>query len=145
MNYEKFPDKCADELRTMFPELVFFEPCYDVSIMGINLEENCVVYSESGMLNLIYKERSSDYDSIHQIYLYYTLELKEDISDDEFYKNYEDYWDGVIDWFNQIKQPREKGSLSPQLCYEPFEPRCTYIYEEPKIIDFYGDADDLPF
>jgi hypothetical protein len=145
MNYVKFPDKSADELRTMFPQMVFFDPCYDASIVGINLDENCVVYSESKIENLIHKELSSYYECIHPIYLYYTLDLKEDISYEDFFKDHEDYCNSVFDWFNQIKQPREKGSLEPQLCYEPFEPRCTYIHKEPKIIDFDGDADDLPF
>lgn len=145
MNYEKFPDKCADELRTMFPQMVFFEHCYDASIIGINLEENCVVYSESGMENLIFEEVSSDYECTNTIYLHYTYDLNEDISADDLFKDHEDYCYRIFDWFNQIKQPREKGSLEPQFCNEPFELRCTYIYKEPKIIDFDGDADDLIF
>lgn len=145
MNYEKFPDKCADELRTMFPQMVFFEHCYDASIIGINLEENCVVYSESGMENLIFEEVSSDYECTNTIYLHYTYDLNEDISADDLFKDHEDYCNRIFDWFNQIKQPREEGSLEPQFCNEPFELRCTYIYKEPKIIDFDGDADDLIF
>jgi hypothetical protein len=144
MNYEKFPDKSADELRTMFPQMVFFDPFYDASIVGINLDENCVVYSESKIENTVHYELY--YDRCREFnYRYLFDSLEGDISEIEFYKCEDERLEKIYDWFNQIKLPRIEGSLEPQLCYEPFEPRCTYIHKEPKIIDFDGDADDLPF
>lgn len=144
MNYEKFPDKCSDELKTMFPQMVFFEPLFDESIIGINLEENRVVYSESGMQNIIDKERY--FDKCTEVnFRYLNEDLEGDISEIDFYDIQYEYWNKINNWFNQIKHTRDEVSLKPLLCDELFQSRCTYAYEAPKINDFDGIVDDLPF
>ena len=74
MNYEKFPDKCADELRTMFPEAIFLETKFDNSVMGIDLDTCQVIYHEWYMIFTLIMEinerkNEMDFDNEYWHYL----------------------------------------------------------------------------
>lgn len=145
MNYEKFPDNSADELRTMFPEMTFFDSLFDPAIKGINLEDNCVVYSECIIIDIFNYESSSECRRLDSYFEYLSENSLIDISKEEYYKEYIDYYGGLYEWIDQIKQPRENGTLEPQICDEPFESRCTYTFKKPEISDSDGITDDLPY
>lgn len=75
MNYEKFPDTSADELRTMFPEANFLEAKFDNSVMGINLDTCQVIYHEWYMIFTLIMEinerkKEMDFNDEYSQYLY---------------------------------------------------------------------------
>lgn len=116
MKINYFSDKSVQDLKEMFPNLNFLETKFDSSVMGIDTENNRVIYHEWDMIHTLMKEINEE-----------TYEMDTDTV--EWFDFYDECSEAVYSMEEFIILDYNE-SLPPEVCRDPDE-LCEYPFTRP--------------
>jgi len=111
-----YSDKSVQDLKNMFPNLNFLETKFDNSVMGIDTENNQVIYHGWDMIHTLMKEIDEE------IY-----EMETDTVE------WSDFYDQCAEMVYSVEEfifLNNNESLPPKVCRDPDE-LCEYSFTRP--------------
>jgi hypothetical protein len=117
MLYNNYSDQSVQDLRRMFPNLNFLETKFDNSVMGINTENNRVIYHEWDMIHTLMKEID--------------IEIYDMDSDTDQWCDFYDECSEMVYSLEHFESVDTHESLPPKVCRDS-EQLCNHLFNRPE-------------